>query len=286
MALPAHVFDSRRLVPGALVDVQIPKGTEMAPGGEEADSRSVVLQVALNELAVAFEVQQAVAAVVERNDGLLVPLLRLEGEVDRASNRMARLRGVDQPFRLREDFASLEGADLVHRARLDQPRVQQDAEGRGGPVVPEAARMDPRRDEGMAQSVHLHERRHLPGVAEVVFVAALRHRRDGLRLDRDEPRLDLAVEPFADHRIREAREVRATADAADHEVGRVSACSNCFCTSRPMIVWCIRTWFRTLPSEYFVFFPVTAASIASEIAIPRDPGWSGSCARNFFPTLV
>src|SRR5437870_9816054 len=69
----------------------------------------------------------------------------------------------------------------------------------------------------MAQSVHLHERRHLPGVAEVVFVAALRHRRDGLRLDRDEPRLDLAVNSLADDRIREAGEVRATADAADHE---------------------------------------------------------------------
>src|SRR5207244_13258704 len=132
MALPAHVFDSRRLVPGALVDVQIPKGTEMAPGGEEADSRSVVLQVALHELAVAFEVQQAVAAVVERNDGLLVPLLRLEGEVDRASNRMARLRGGDQPFRLREDFASLEGAELVHRARLDQPRSEERRVGEAG----------------------------------------------------------------------------------------------------------------------------------------------------------
>src|SRR6266705_816244 len=89
----------------------------------EARSLSVVLQVALHELAVAFEVQQAVAAVVERNHGLLAPLLRLEREIDRAANRVARLRGGDQPFGLREDLARLERAELVHRARLDQPGV-------------------------------------------------------------------------------------------------------------------------------------------------------------------
>src|SRR2546428_13323408 len=107
---------------------------------------SVVLQVALHELAVAFEVQQAVAAVVEGNDGLLAPLLRLEREVDRAANRMARLRGRDQPFGLREDFARLERPELAHRARLDQPRVQHDAEGRGGPAVSPSEPLAPQRD--------------------------------------------------------------------------------------------------------------------------------------------
>src|SRR2546427_11487105 len=48
----------------------------------------------------------------------------------------------------------------------------------------------------------------------------------------------------------------------------------------------MRTWLRTLPREYLVFLPVTADSIASEIAMPSEPGWSGSCARNFFPTFV
>src|SRR2546427_10067749 len=91
---------------------------------------SVVLQVALHELAVAFEVQQAVAAVVEGNDGLLAPLLRLEREGDRAANRMARLRGRGQPFGLPEDFARLERPQPAHRARRDPPRGPQDAEGR------------------------------------------------------------------------------------------------------------------------------------------------------------
>src|SRR5712692_5389493 len=130
MALSAHVFDSRGLGPGTLVEVPHPeKRRRWRQAACDALSLSVVLQVALHELAIAFEVQQAVAAVVERDDGFLVPLLRFEGEVDRAANRMARLRGRDQPFGLREDLARLERPELVHRARLDQSGVQQDAKG-------------------------------------------------------------------------------------------------------------------------------------------------------------
>ncbi len=54
--------------------------------------------------------------------------------------------------------------------------------------------------------------------------------------------------------------------------GVSSASSSCLRVSWPITVWCIRTWFRTLPREYFVPCPVTAASRASEIAMPRDPG--------------
>src|SRR5438128_10935668 len=90
---------------------------------------SVVLQVALHELSIAFEVQQAVAAVVEGNDGFLAPLLRLEREVDRAANRMARLRGADQPFGLREDFVCLDRPAPAYLQRLDQRRVQPDGGG-------------------------------------------------------------------------------------------------------------------------------------------------------------
>ncbi|OPX95596.1 MAG: hypothetical protein A4E60_03570 [Syntrophorhabdus sp. PtaB.Bin047] len=43
---------------------------------------------------------------------------------------------------------------------------------------------------------------------------------------------------------------------------------------------------RTLPREYFVFFEVTASSMASLIAIPRLPGWSGFPSRNVRPAFV
>src|SRR2546426_5169614 len=199
----------------------MPEKGKIAPGGPpEALSFSIVLQGALHELSVAFEVQQAVAAVVERDRGRLVPLLRLEGEVDGPADGVACLRRGNQALRLGEDLARLEGADLVDGPRFDEARVQKDAQGRRGPVVPQAARMDSRGDEHVAERVHLDEGRHFARVTEVVLVAALRHRRDGFRLDGDEPRLDVAVDPLADHWIRETAEIRTAADAAYHEIGR------------------------------------------------------------------
>src|SRR5206468_11757025 len=133
---------------------------------------------------------------------------------------VACLRRGDQALRLGEDRARLEGADLIDGPRFDEARVQEDAQGRRGPVVPQAARMDSRGDERMAERVHLDEGRQFARVPEVVLVAALRHRRNGFRLDGDEPRLDVAVDPLADHWIRETAEIRTAADAAHHEIGR------------------------------------------------------------------
>ena len=158
------------------------------------------------------------ATVVEGDDRLLVLLLRLEGEVDRTADRVTRLRCRDEALGLREDFPRLERAQLVDRPRLDEACIEEDAQRGRGPVVPQPARMDAGRHERVAQRVHLHEGRHLPCVAEVVFVPTLRHRGDGGRLDRDEARVRAPVDPFADRRVREAREVRSAADGTDHEV--------------------------------------------------------------------
>src|SRR3989442_3001805 len=215
------VFDLRRSEPGAILrGLACRKRGKIAPGGlPEALSFSVVLQGALHELSVAFEVQQAVAAVVERNGGRFVPRLRFEREVDPPAYGVARLRRGNKSLRLGEDLARLEGADLIHRARLDEARVQQDAQRRRGPVVPQASRMDSRWDERMAQRVHLYERRHFARVPEIVLVSALCHRRDGLRLDGDEPRIDLPVDTLTDHWVCETGEIRTAADAAHHEIG-------------------------------------------------------------------
>src|SRR2546425_5876455 len=114
------VFDPRRSEPGAILrGPACRKRGKIAPGGlPEALSFPVVLQGALHELSVAFEVQQAVAAVVECDRGRFVPGLRLEGEVDRPPNGVARLWRGNQSLRLGEDLTRLEGADLIHRARL------------------------------------------------------------------------------------------------------------------------------------------------------------------------
>src|SRR5438093_11304959 len=104
------------------------KGKDRAGRLPEALSLPVVLQGALHELSVAFEVQQAVAAVVERDCGRFVPSLRLEREVDRPADGVACLRRGNQSLRLGEDLARLEGADLVDGPRFDEARVQQDAQ--------------------------------------------------------------------------------------------------------------------------------------------------------------
>ena len=58
--------------------------------------------------------------------------------------------------------------------------------------------------------------------------------------------------------------------------GKSPAISICFTASSPITVWCINTWFKTLPSAYFVSALVAARSTASEIAMPKLPGEFGS----------
>src|SRR2546428_13881614 len=108
----------------------MPEKGKIAPGGlpEAVLSFPVVLQGTLHELSVALEVQQAVAAVVERDRGRFVPGLRLEREVDHPANRVARLRGGNQALRLGGDLARLEGGGPVHRAGLAEAQGPTDAE--------------------------------------------------------------------------------------------------------------------------------------------------------------
>jgi hypothetical protein len=56
--------------------------------------------------------------------------------------------------------------------------------------------------------------------------------------------------------------------------------------SSPITVWCSSTWLSTEPSAYFVVGLPTAASTASEIAMPRLPVHAGSAARIVRPAAV
>jgi hypothetical protein len=53
-----------------------------------------------------------------------------------------------------------------------------------------------------------------------------------------------------------------------------------------MTLWCMRTWLRTDPSEYFVSSFVAATSTASEMAMPRLPVESGLSSRIARPEFV
>ena len=68
--------------------------------------------------------------------------------------------------------------------------------------------------------------------------------------------------------------------------GKAPASSICSIASCPITVWCISTWFSTEPSEYAVSSRVAASSTASEIAIPRLPGESGSSSSTARPAFV
>src|SRR5438128_1121361 len=78
--------------------------------------------------------------------------------------------------------------------------------------------MDPIRYEAVAERVHLDQRRHFTGVAEVVGVLATRDRWTGVWLRCKEPRLCPPLQPVAQEGEREPREIAATADTSDHDV--------------------------------------------------------------------
>ena len=79
--------------------------------------------------------------------------------------------------------------------------------------------MEAGRDEGRAERVHLHQRRQVPGVAEVVGVFAAGERGTGRRLDGDDAHRLFLAQLLAEERERQPGEIRAAAGAADHHVG-------------------------------------------------------------------
>src|SRR6266446_3685396 len=62
----------------------------------------------------------------------------------------------------------------------------------------------------------------MPGVAEIIGVAAARQARTGRRLAGDDPWLRPAAQPGADERKGDAGEVAAAAGAADDDVGIIA----------------------------------------------------------------
>ena len=145
-------------------------------------------------------------------------LARRDRLVDRHLDGVGRLGGGEDALGPGEPHAGLERRPLVDGLRLDEPLLLEHRHERRHAVVAEPAGMDRLRDEVVAERVHLHQRRHLGRVAEVVAVDALGQRRRRLRLDRDDPRLRAAAQAAADERERQPGEVRATAGAADEDI--------------------------------------------------------------------
>ena len=132
-------------------------------------------------------------------------------------DRVRRLGRRDDPLAAGEEHGRREDVVLEVGLGADQPVADELREQRRGAVVAQAARVDRRRHEVVAERVHRDERRQLPRVAEVVGEVAARQRRAGGRLAGEE--VDLAAgDLLAQEREREPGEVRAAADAADDDV--------------------------------------------------------------------
>jgi hypothetical protein len=155
------------------------------------------------------------------DDGLaLALLLAPQRLVDGPAHGMRGLGGGEDALRARELDGRLEGRRLRHGAGLDHALVVELADERGHAVIAEPARVHGRGDEGVAERVHLDERREPDRIAEIVDVLPLGQARAGAGLDgHDAQLLLLAGELVRGEGEGEAREVRPAADAAHDDVG-------------------------------------------------------------------
>src|SRR5262245_13397680 len=126
----------------------------------------------------------AVAGEVEQDSLRLALFAAAYGLVDGAAHSVVRFRRRHNALTARELHPRLEARHLVVGTRLDQAELTEMRHDRRHAVVAQSTGVEPGRDEGGAQRVHLDERREMRGVAEVVSVLATRQGRAGGGLDR------------------------------------------------------------------------------------------------------
>ena len=115
--------------------------------------------------------------------------------------------------------AGVEGPGLRDRPCLDDALVLEQAHLRRHAVVAQAAGVDGIGHEVVAERVHLDDRRHLAGVAEVVGVDAAGQARRRGRLGRDDAVVSLTAQLLADEGEGQAGEVGAAAGAGHDDIG-------------------------------------------------------------------
>ena len=104
---------------------------------------------------------------------------------------MRGFRGGNDAFGGGEELRRLETLDLVEGRGLDQPQFLRQADQRGHAVIAQPAGMDARRHEAVPQRIHLHQRRELGRVAEIVAILAAAH--GGARMRFAGDKADLAA---------------------------------------------------------------------------------------------
>ena len=118
-----------------------------------------------------------------------------------------------------EEHGRVEHVALEDRLALDNPLVEEVRQDGGDAVVAQAARVDARRLEHVAERIHRHQWREMAEVAEVVGVFAARQRRAGHGLDGDGAHLAALAQAVHEEGVGQAGDVGAAAAAADDDVG-------------------------------------------------------------------
>ena len=153
-------------------------------------------------------------------------------------------------------------------------------------VVPQPAGVEGAGDEVGPEGVHGHQRGHAGLVAEVVVEPAL-GRSSGGRLDRDHPGVLRRPASSRQQREGEAAEVGPAADAGDQHVGldlgpfelHLQLQADDGLVEQHVVE-------HAAERVVGVLAGVAASSTASEMAMPSDPGESGSWSSTARPALV
>src|ERR1022692_1967835 len=124
----------------------------------------VILKLTAQIALVRSEVEVAVAAEAEQNDLCPAFFPRGDGFVHSGANRVGGFGRGQYSLGSGELQRCLEARQLRIGFGLNVPQVEQVAEQRRCAVVAQPARVDARRNEIVAEGIHLDERRELGGV--------------------------------------------------------------------------------------------------------------------------
>ncbi len=144
-------------------------GTE---GGQLIVGGNVVVHLAVVELLIGHQVEVAGAGEAEEDGLLLAGFLALEGFVDGRADGVAAFRGGQDAFGAGEGFSRFKHPGLGHGDGAHHLVVIQLGQDGAHAVIPQAAGVVRGGNEVGTQGVHLRQRAHHAGVAEVVGVDA------------------------------------------------------------------------------------------------------------------
>ena len=156
------------------------------------------------------------------DDLALSCLLAALGLANRSGDGVSRLRCREDPLATGKGQRAGKALRLRNRLGFGQTEFVDVRHQWRHAVIAQTTGVDRGWDEVVAKRVHLHQRRHTSGVAEVVPILALGQARTRRRLDAPNGRVHPAGHLLAQERERQSAEVRAATGATNQQVGSLA----------------------------------------------------------------